>query len=271
MYSADKNHKQNRINNLSRLLFSRIIQLFGNIVKIICIGHYKLFPSSRFLIPYYSPPLLKLLSTKKIPRIIWQTNYTNKVTLSVYLNYCWNRLFTPTFEYRFSTDDLCQKQVHEAFSGEIKNTYDRLQIGAAKADFWRVLMIIKYGGIYLDLDATLCWFPEIFLASSQEDLFIKIHDGRVTNYFFAASPDYHFLLKAAEKIVHNIKDNQLTSVFDMTGPLVFEELASKEEIEIQNSRLICRQGVFTNKYLQYANDKSKYWGNEQKTKSIVKQ
>ncbi|WP_354037796.1 glycosyltransferase [Bradyrhizobium sp. S3.2.6] len=36
----------------------------------------------------------------------------------------------------------------------IYQCYSRLQIGAARADLWRVLVLLHEGGIYVDIDAT---------------------------------------------------------------------------------------------------------------------
>jgi mannosyltransferase OCH1-like enzyme len=253
-----------------RIVVGTIIQLFGNVVKAICFLHYKMAPSTRFIIPNVSPPKITSSKEKLIPRIVWQTNYTNEVVLAIYLNYLWNRFLTPTFEYRFFTDKDCLEFVEKHFPSETLDCYSRLQIGAAKADVWRVLALIKEGGVYLDIDATLLWPPEKFLLAGQKELFIQARNGTLTNYFMAAAPGNSILSAVSERIQANIAQNTLRNVFEMTGPAVLETIGNDKEVQVEESRLVCRQGVFTNKYLQYPNETGGYWAQEQIEKNIVK-
>ena len=80
-------------NGLSRLL--------GNIVKISGYPFHALFPKKRFTIPEFSPAKLKTSRQDKINRTIWQTNYSNKVTLPMYCNYLFNRLMSLSYDYRY--------------------------------------------------------------------------------------------------------------------------------------------------------------------------
>ena len=78
-------------NGLSRLL--------GNIVKISGYPFHALFPKKRFTIPEFSPAKLKTSRQDKINRTIWQTNYSNKVTLPMYCDYLFNRLMSLSYDY----------------------------------------------------------------------------------------------------------------------------------------------------------------------------
>jgi mannosyltransferase OCH1-like enzyme len=148
-----------------------LVQLLGNVLKIIFFIDFKVRPAKRYKIPAVSAPKRRPKTAKKIPRIVWQTNHSADVTLSVYANYLFNRFLTPTFEHRFVSDDDCQKFIQEKCSSEIYDCYSRLQIGAAKADLWRVLVLLHEGGIYLDIDAAFSWWPESFLSSDQRYAF----------------------------------------------------------------------------------------------------
>lgn len=61
-----------------------VFRLLGNIVKILSYPFHALFPKKRFAIPEYSPAKIKSNTQTKITKTIWQTNYSNKVTLPVY-------------------------------------------------------------------------------------------------------------------------------------------------------------------------------------------
>ena len=65
---------------------SRLIKLLANITKVLSYPFHWVMPNKRFTLPAQSSPLLKGGKPGPIPRIIWQTNFTDRVTLPVYLN-----------------------------------------------------------------------------------------------------------------------------------------------------------------------------------------
>jgi mannosyltransferase OCH1-like enzyme len=255
-----------------RTLAARLMQLFGNLLKPLFYLHLWLFPRARFTVPAQAAPLWKAQSTGPIPHTLWFTNFTDRVTLSVYVNYLWNRLLAPTCEVRLCLDEACASFVEQNFPGEISEAYAKLQIGAAKADFWRILMLLKNGGVYLDMDAAFCWPVHRLLASagSAAEIVPRYKDGRVTNYFLASSPGNPLMQEIALQILSNIQRNEHKSVYDMTGPTVLEHIADRPSTHIQASRHIARQGQFTTKKLQYPDKLKGYWVNDQKEKSILK-
>lgn len=251
-------------------IWARISQLLGNIAKIIFIIHFKLFPDKRFRLPSESAPLLKSEHKGVIAPILWQTNYTSDVTLSLYVNYWWNRLMAPTYSYRFLDDSACLEYVRLNYPESVLNSYERLQVGAAKADFWRVLAVLKEGGVYMDLDAALCWPPGYFFRNGERELLLRMGDGRLTNYCFAAVGGHPLLQKISELIQHNIATNSHDCVFGMTGPWVFQQFDDNDSLNIISSRYVSRQGQFTNKSLQYPKRPDMYWVNQEKEISILK-
>ena len=251
------------------LILARVQQFVGNLTKIIFILHFKLFPNKRFVIPKEAPPLLFFKHKGAITPILWQTNYTNNVTLSVYVNYLWNRMMAAGHSYRFFDDTDCVEYISHHFPGAELQAYNKLNVGAAKADFWRVLALLKEGGVYLDLDAALCWPPSFFTRKSEREILLKMPDGRITNYCFASAAGNPLLKEISFQIQKNIKENIIDNVFDMTGPGVFHQIGDRKEYNIVSSRLVSRQGQFTNKTLQYPQNRERFWVIEQREKNIV--
>lgn len=246
------------------------MQVNGNLLKAFMYLHFRLLPRARYSIPASAPAWWPSTQPRKIPRIVWQTNYTDQVTLPIYLNYLWNRLMSPTHEHRFCDDNACDAFIRLEFSPEIYASWSRLQIGAAKADFWRVLVLLRYGGFYMDMDAGLCWPAEGLVSSEDSDLFIRNPDGSLTNFFMACAPGSPLLEAIAEKIMSNINENTLKSVFDMTGPTVLGEVVNHDSTNIEHSRIVCRQGLLTSKIFQYPNNLQGYWVKDQQNTSILK-
>ncbi len=177
---------------------------------------------------------------------------------------------SPTHEHRFCDDEACDAFIRVEFSPDIYASWSRLQIGAAKADFWRVLVLLRHGGLYIDMDAGLCWPAEGLVSLKDSELLIRNSDGTLTNFFMASAPGSFLLEAIAEKIMSNIDDNALKSVFDMTGPTVLGEVVNHDGANVEHSRLVCRQGLLTSKIFQYPNNLQGYWVKDQQTTSILK-
>ena len=95
-----------------RYLAARVAKIIGNFLKVLCYPPHFLFPKVRFSLPHRSEPILATNSAHRIPKIIWQTNFTDRVTLAVYLNYLFNRCLSPTYAYRFM-DSRERARVHQ--------------------------------------------------------------------------------------------------------------------------------------------------------------
>ncbi len=246
------------------------IKLYGNIVKVLTSAHLRLFPSVRRNLPVYDAPRRAPRRQKKIPHILWQTNFTGRVALQVYASYKFNRFMAPSFEYRFQDDDACDAFVKENYPGKIWDAYSKLQIGAAKADFWRILALHKYGGLYMDMDAAFSGAPESFIPDDAETMFITTKSGEVTNYFMGCVPGHPLMMEIAERIIDNIHNPEIDSVYDMTGPTVVDAVVKAAGVEHHDYHGICSQGLFTNKRGQYVDKKEGHWIQEQQAKAIVR-
>src|SRR5262245_49824232 len=140
-----------------RYLAARVAKLVGNFLKVLCYPPHFLFPTVRFSLPHRSRPILAINSAHRIPKIIWQTNYTDRVTLAVYLNYLFNRCLSPTYAYRFMDPRKRAEFIKKHCSADVLEAYSKLLIGAAQADLWRILVLRQFGGVYLDIDAHPVW------------------------------------------------------------------------------------------------------------------
>ena len=254
---------------LGRLLIARLLQFLGNVLKLVFWIHHTLFPNARFVIPAKTPALVQCKNSQRIPRIFWITNYDNRVTLSLYANHLWNRWLSPTFEHRFCDDAACLSFVRENCDARTVAAYSSLQIGAAKADYWRALVLAKIGGVYADIDAALCWPLEWMLDADQNELFVQQKDGTITNYFVACASNHSIMTKTTAQICRNIEENTIQNVFHLTGPAVLNEIAQNQPIKTDETRIVCRQAMMTNKSLQYPGALHRYWGTAQKERAIV--
>ena len=256
--------------NIGVLAFARMLKLLANITKLAAYGFHYVFPSKRFTIPERAEPLWRSKRGSRIPRRLWQTNFTNRVTLPVYLNYLCNRLLAPSHEYRFLITDARAAFIEEHYSPEILATYLRLQVGAAQADYWRVLVLQKMGGVYLDIDAHLVWPLSLIVTPECDELFITTRKGEISNYFIASAAENPHLKRVADAIYENIENDADKNIFELTGPGVFNKVLSRDDVRTRLFRYTCNQGNFTNEYFQYLDKPQGKWTKEQYTVDVVR-
>jgi mannosyltransferase OCH1-like enzyme len=254
---------------IGRYICARFAKIFGNFLKGPFFLVHALLPHKRFTIPHQSKPLISVASNRKIPKIIWQTNYTDRVTLAVYVNYLFNRLMSPTYEYRFMDDTDRANFIAQYYSPRIREAYSRLQIGAAQADLWRILILQQFGGVYLDIDAHLVWPLEFIIKPEYKELYLQHKRNVLSNYFVASTGSNSNLDLVITAIVNNIESFSTNDVANLTGPGVLDKMLGGLNVPRAGYRYTCYQGTFTNKFFQYVDHPQGTWSEAQKHMDIV--
>ena len=174
----------------------------------------------------------------------------------------------PTFEYHCLVDEEVLGFIESNFNADIVGAFNKLKIGASKADYWRVLVLLKKGGIYLDVDAAFCIPPSFFLAKGRNELFIFPTGKPITNFFLAAMPNHPEMTLIASKIKENIEQKASDSVFELTGPTVVDRIVKGSTCAVAASNVVCRQGLFVQKKYQYPDKTNVHWIEGQRNGSI---
>ena len=235
-----------------------------------CYGFHFFFPDKRFTLPRHAKPIITRSKQSAIPRTLWQTNYTNRVTLPVYINYLFNRLLSYDYEYRFMITEDRSDFIKSNFSTEIFESYSRIQIGAAQADFWRLLVLYKLGGVYMDIDAHLIWPLSSIIKAEQTELYIVIKKGEISTYFIASQSDNANLKKMIDIILNNIEENKIKNIYVLTGPGVLNQVLDMDKVNTVYYRYTCNQGNFTNRYFQFIDKPQGKWTEEQEKTDIIR-
>jgi len=242
------------------ILCNRLSKVIGNICKLLAYPFHFMFPKKRFAIPSYSKARIQPSSESDIPRVIWQTNYSNKSTLPVYLNYLFNRLLSLDHDYRYVSTEERLEFIRDNTPEEVYECYKRINDGAAQADLWRLIVLNLKGGVYLDIDANLVW-PLSRITQGKRHVFIKNkQDTQITNFFLATAPDNPIYQKTIDLIINNIKNRDETQgVYSTTGPEVLSNALQGEDVDFRSYRYTCIQGSFTNEYFQYLDKPRGKW------------
>jgi mannosyltransferase OCH1-like enzyme len=184
-----------------------------------------------------------------IPKIIHQTFPVSQLPKEIEENVSKLKTSNPGWEYRFYEDKDIARFIQQSYNDEILDYYNRIDAayGAARADFFRYLVIYKCGGVYLDMKSTATLPLDSVLKDN--DSFIISHwqnkkgeefdgygfhwdlpiaNGEFQQWHVIAAPGHPFLKAVIETILMNI-DRYLPSlhgvgqygVMRVTGPITY--------------------------------------------------
>lgn len=144
----------------------------------------------------------------------------------------WKRK-NPQAEYRFYDDRACRAIVVSEFPSYLQ-TYDSFAYAVQRADFFRYLVVYRYGGLYADIDMECLkpfdWFfaqeGAVFCIEMQTTVQRQrelgyLHPFQIANCIFAAEPNNSFLGRVLERIValsRSRADCAISEIEDITGP-----------------------------------------------------
>lgn len=245
--------------NLVILSVNRLSKILGTLTKGLAYVFHFFFKKKRFTIPLYSKPIFSSNQPTRIPKIIWQTNYTNHVSLPVYLNYLFNRLMSLDWEYRYVSTEGRLEFIKTHASEQVSNAFEQLTNGASQADFWRLFTLNYYGGVYMDIDAHAIWPLSKMIKPDDKEVFIR-NKEHFTNYFIATTKENAILENALNLIVENIEQQKIgRGVYDLTGPSVLNTAIGETPVNYRYYKYTCIQGSFTNEYFQYIDKPRGKW------------
>lgn len=244
-------------------------RLSGNIIKMLSYPFHALFPKKRFTIPTFSPAKSVSNKPSRINKTIWQTNYSNKVTLPVYCNYLVNRLLSRNYDYRYVSTEERAEYIKANADTRTFEAYSKLTDGAAQADFWRIFTLYNEGGIYMDIDGHLVWNLSAIIGEDDSEVVITRRD-KYTNFFLATEKGSPFLKDTLDIIIDNIEQRRIDGgVFNLTGPTTLNMALEGKTVNSRRDKITCAQGTFTNEYFQYMDKKRGKW-NHAKNEDLLK-
>jgi mannosyltransferase OCH1-like enzyme len=270
--------RQSKRDDFAAFLAGRVVKLAANAMRPLFYLHYWLLPQQRFKLENsaaVSTSSGEVINDGRqsiatlIPKIIWQTNYTNRVSLPIKTAWCWNRLLSRGYKYHFHSTAECLAFVEQNFPGKPTELYSRLTIGAAQADVWRLMVLYKHGGVYMDIDSHFVWPLDRFIKAGTSEIFLRYKSKDATNYFIASAPANPNIKALLDEVLYRIENSQSNNVYDITGPSVFQDILANKSHTWRLSHHTCLQGNFSNKFFQYLDKPQGRWTQEQKLRRVV--
>lgn len=195
-----------------------------------------------------------------IEKNIFQSWYTFDLHPLVQQKIDYIKKINPEYKYNLYNDADMDNFVNEHFKGEISECYNKLNIIVAKVDFWRYLVLYKYGGVYLDMDSSI-EKPLNELIKDHDEAIITA-EGNPNLYVQWAlifSKRHPILKKTIELIVNNIKNNTYPNdIHKMTGPTVYSRAINEIHMELFNNTIINHKQINTNTDITYKSNNMSY-------------
>lgn len=213
-----------------------------------------------------------------IPKVIYQTFKTAKLPIINRWHIYNFKKKNPSYQYQFYTDERIEDFLSTEYEKEVIKAYRRIQIGGAKADFFRYAVLYKMGGIYLDIDSNIKKSLDEFIEEDDSAIIsFEKNPGVYVQWALIYKAEHPFLERTLKLILQNIKENKFPhDVHQMTGPSVYTQAIN----ECLNSnpttphRLL---GIDYNGYLQFKiplskliYSKGEHWKKQQKIKPVLK-
>jgi mannosyltransferase OCH1-like enzyme len=158
----------------------------------------------------------------KIPKIVFRTGKYKvedlpKEVVDLYENEMHNN---PDYTLFYFDNKDCEEFIFAEYKEKMFECYDQLIPSAFRADFWRYLILYKYGGLYLDFTMhSLVPFDEIIKNYKQVYVRDTCDLCGIYNAFIASIPNATFIKVAIEKVIENIKNKYKgVNSLDVTGP-----------------------------------------------------
>ena len=163
------------------------------------------------------------------------------------------------YTYYLYDDNDMDDFVNQHFIGEISELYNKLNIIVAKVDFWRYLVLYKYGGIYLDMDSSIEKpLNELIKHEDQAIITAEGNPNLYVQWSLIFSKEHPILKKTIELICNNIKNNRYpNNIHKMTGPTVYTEAINEIHMELFNN-IINHQDIKRNTDITYRKNNISY-------------
>ena len=191
----------------------------------------------------------------------------------------WLKWLNPAYRYEFYDDERILQFIKATYPSSIFEAYTKLDIGAAKADFFRYLALFHFGGVYLDLDAYVTRRLDKFIdADDKAVITMERNAGIFAQYALVFSPKHPILEKCIETICNNIQQKlHVNDIHKLTGPSVFTDAVNwyvQQYPNDANTRIFGTDynGYIKPKYWLHSGlfSKREKWQTAQQTRSAVK-
>lgn len=154
-----------------------------------------------------------------IPKIIYQTWKTKDLPLNIKKIRDKISEINPQYELILYDDNEMDIFIKTNFNINIYNTYKKLNVGAAKADFWRYCILYLNGGVYLDIDSDILRPLDELIEEDEKCIITRENNaGAFNNWIMIFEKHHPILLETILQCCYNIENKTTNDICHLTGP-----------------------------------------------------
>lgn len=216
-----------------------------------------------------------------IPKSIFQTYKTPKLPFLTKWYIKRMRKKNPEYDYQFYDDLRVDNFIKDEYGEEVFRLFKKINIGAAKADFFRYAILYKKGGVYFDIDSLIVKkLDDFILPSDKAIISLETNLEFYCQWALVFEAEHPFLKKTLDIVLDNLKENRYPNdVHMMTGPTAYS-YAIKECLK-ESSTIQFRQmdidygGAFKfhyrmSKFFLYGFSRKNHWQKQQQSRTVLK-
>jgi len=159
----------------------------------------------------------------EIPKIIY---ICHKNLNCLHMTYSFWKKLNPTYQIKLFDDAMCQQFLLDNFSELHQSVFKFIPDGPIKSDFWRVCILYKYGGIYVDADIQPLVPLKMFLSHNSDFVTCITKSNRNFNpHFIAARKNDPILKECIEEYIKLYKKRSY-AYWDWSIVNVFNKILS---------------------------------------------
>ena len=227
------------------MIYSIILLIFIT-VSLLYLYNKNLKETDTIIIPYTVLPKTHDFVDHNIPRVIYQTYKSNAINKDLYKNVeSWINQ-NPSYQYEFYDDERIRLFLLREYGPKYVKRFESIKVGASKSDYFRILIIYKYGGVYADLDNKLLKPLDEIIKPEDTEILHKQLNNWYDTHVLMMSPKNELLYDCIQIINKNIDDKIEGTSIDVTGPRILRKL-------IKNKKYIPKKVVHQKDYIKVHN------------------
>lgn len=163
-----------------------------------------------------------------IPKLIVQT-WVEYQTNVYYISQCQRRLLdlNPSYQYVMYDDCDMRRFIQHHYGRVYSTVYEQIEPGAYKSDFFRLLFLLKYGGIYCDISLFFeTGFDNLLGLSQTSTSFVVPVDNQsghlcLFNAFIMVSPNHPVIKENVRIVIDHVKKGLNPRKADSPEPCLY--------------------------------------------------
>jgi mannosyltransferase OCH1-like enzyme len=137
---------------------------------------------------------------KEIPKVIY---ICHKNLRCLHMTHAFWKKLNPGYEIKLFNDAMCEHFLVNQFSELHQAIFKFIPDGPIKSDFWRLCILYKYGGIYVDADIhPLVSLDKYLMRSCDFVTCITKSNGNFNPHFIATKKNDDVLKKCIDEYIH---------------------------------------------------------------------